>query len=148
MGSRPHSQRNRIAPGKSASVRGFAWAWSWVDENRPKRSLGCSDRHPFLASWPEPPGCITGKSSVASRSGSEGGQVYEMRLHGHVESPPQRRVVNTAAFFGTDPPIQCFCGPRRKFMSGMGEALAPQFTSKSQYDERFSPTLRERSAAR
>jgi hypothetical protein len=32
-------------------------------------------------------------------------------------------------------------------MLGMGEALAPQFTSKSQHDERFSPTFCERSAA-
>jgi hypothetical protein len=30
-------------------------------------------------------------------------------------------------------------------MSGMGEALAPQFTSKSQRDERFSSTFRKRS---
>src|ERR1700733_481332 len=56
--------------------------------------------------------------------------------------------VDPGAFVGTDPPIKRFRGPRGKFMSRMGEALAHQFTSKSQHDERFSPTRRERSAAR
>jgi hypothetical protein len=38
MNSRPHSQRNRIAPGKSAGVRISVHARSSVDANLPKRS--------------------------------------------------------------------------------------------------------------